>query len=92
LDAVTQLPPETLPIPRDDAGSPVFEEPWQAQATGDPDLGDTYYTHWLAALERILTDKRLLEATELASRKEQWAEAARDTPHGMPIELRRPTS
>ena len=28
-----------------------------AQAQGDPDHGDTYYTHWLTALERIATAK-----------------------------------
>ena len=28
-----------------------------AQRTGDPDLGDTYYRHWLAALERLLASK-----------------------------------
>ena len=27
----------------------------RAQDAGDPDLGDTYYTHWLNALERICT-------------------------------------
>ena len=26
----------------------------RAQAAGDPDTGDTYYLHWLAALERIV--------------------------------------
>ena len=26
----------------------------RAQAAGDPDTGDTYYGHWLAALERLL--------------------------------------
>jgi len=61
-----------------------------AQAVGDPDLGDTYYVHWLAALERIVADKGLIGPAELARRKEEWAEAARATPHGKPIELRRP--
>lgn len=28
-----------------------------AQATGVPDHGDTYYEHWLMALERIVTEK-----------------------------------
>jgi nitrile hydratase accessory protein len=67
------------------AGSPVFNEPWQArafamtlalhergvftwpqwaealsrqitaaQAAGDADLGDTYYQHWLRALESLV--------------------------------------
>jgi nitrile hydratase accessory protein len=73
-------------MPRD-AGSPVFNEPWearafamvlalhqrgvftwpqwaaalshqitQAQAAGDADLGDTYYRHWLLALESLVKD------------------------------------
>ena len=29
----------------------------RAQAAGDPDTGDTYYRHWLAALERIVAAK-----------------------------------
>jgi nitrile hydratase accessory protein len=60
-----------------------------ARAAGDPDLGDTYYRHWLAALEKIVTEKGLLRAAELEVRKAEWDEAARTTPHGMPIELRR---
>ena len=29
----------------------------RAQAAGDPDTGETYYRHWLAALERIVAEK-----------------------------------
>src|SRR5881227_687296 len=28
-----------------------------AQTSGDPDLGDTYYRHWLAALEKFVAEK-----------------------------------
>ncbi len=31
----------------------LAEEIQRAQAVGDPDLGDTYYQHWLSALERL---------------------------------------
>jgi nitrile hydratase accessory protein len=58
-----------------------------AQAAGDPDLGDSYYLHWLAALERLVAAKGLVSPDELARRKDAWAEAARITPHGAPIEL-----
>jgi nitrile hydratase accessory protein len=112
----TELPD----IPRDDQGSPVFREPWEAQAfamavrlheaghftwtewaaalatqirtaqaAGDPDLGNTYYHHWLAALEHLVAVKGLVSTDELATRKDAWAEAARTTPHGEPIELHR---
>ncbi|HET7502740.1 MAG TPA: nitrile hydratase accessory protein [Kofleriaceae bacterium] len=60
-----------------------------AQASGDPDLGDTYYLHWLAALEQLVAAKGLVGADELTRRKDAWAEAARATPHGAPIELPR---
>jgi nitrile hydratase accessory protein len=67
----------------------LAQEIRRAQAAGDPDLGDTYYRHWLAALERIVADKGLVGSAELLERKEDWAEAARNTPHGKPIELPR---
>ena len=43
-----------------------------AQAAGDPDLGDTYYNHWLSALERMLTDSELTNEAQLAAVKEDW--------------------
>src|SRR5882672_12720951 len=33
------------------------EEIKRAQAFGDPDTGETYYRHWLAALERLVAEK-----------------------------------
>ena len=45
-----------------------------ARARGDPDLGNTYYHHWLAALENITADKNLVSAEALAQRKEQVQE------------------
>lgn len=59
----------------------------EAQAAGDPDLGDTYYRHWLAALERIVADKGGVAFDELARTRDAWAHAAGRTPHGRPIEL-----
>lgn len=59
----------------------------RAQDAGDPDLGTTYYLHWLAALEQLLATKGLVSAGELADRTADWAHAARTTPHGKPIEL-----
>ncbi len=115
---MTSAPPETVGLPRGDDGSPVFDEPWhaqafamavklheagyfswsewsdrlaqeirRAQAAGDPDLGDSYYHHWLAALEQIVAEKGLVSGAELARRTDEWTEAARSTPHGKPIEL-----
>lgn len=58
-----------------------------ARGRGDPDLGDTYYRHWLAALERIAAAKGLVLTGDLAARKAAWAHAYRATPHGQPVEL-----
>jgi nitrile hydratase accessory protein len=57
----------------------------------DPDSGkasnDSYYRHWLAALEKLLVDKRLVGAEERLERQRDWDRAARHTPHGQPITL-----
>ena len=37
------------------------EEIKRAQAAGDPDTGETYYRHWLNALERIVAAKGLAD-------------------------------
>lgn len=59
------------------------------KARGEADDGSRYYELWLAALERLATDKGLVLADELALRKDEWDRAARATPHGQPIELAR---
>jgi nitrile hydratase accessory protein len=66
----------------------LAEEIKRAQASGDPDRGDTYYHHWLATLERLVAEKGLVATEELHRRKGEWEAAARATPHGKPIELR----
>jgi len=58
-----------------------------AQAAGDADRGDTYYQHWLAALERLVVAKGASSAAELARTRDAWDHAAERTPHGQPIEL-----
>lgn len=59
-----------------------------AQAAGDADLGDTYYSHWLSALETLVASKGASSASELAHYCDAWDHAAERTPHGQPIELR----
>jgi nitrile hydratase accessory protein len=54
---------------------------------GEPDDGSRYYHHWLAALERLVTEKGLTDPAAIVARKEAWAEAYRHTPHGKPVEL-----
>jgi nitrile hydratase accessory protein len=64
------------------------EEIKNAQAAGDPDTGDTYYHHWLAALERIVAAKGLAHSGALARTRDAWKRACARTPHGTPIALR----
>ncbi len=56
---------------------------------GEPDTGHQYYRHWLTALEQIAARKGLVTDALLHRRQHEWEEAARRTPHGQPIELRR---
>lgn len=58
-----------------------------AQAAGDADLGDTYYRHWLCALERLVVAKGVSSKQELSQYEHAWEHAAERTPHGRPIEL-----
>lgn len=60
-----------------------------ARARGDSDDGSHYYEYWLGALEKLVAEKRLVLADELRARTHEWDEAARATPHGRPIELKR---
>ena len=60
----------------------------RAQAAGDPDTGETYYLHWLAALERLLAEKGVADTETQRRYRDAWDHAADRTPHGQPIELK----
>ena len=60
----------------------------RAQAGGDPDTGETYYHHWLAALERLIAEKGVANRETQRRYHDAWDHAADRTPHGQPIELR----
>jgi nitrile hydratase accessory protein len=60
----------------------------RAQAAGDPDTGETYYRHWLNALERLVAEKGVTSPATLARYRDAWDHAADRTPHGDPIELK----
>ena len=68
----------------------LAEELASASARGEPDDGSRYYHHWVAALERLATERGLSAGPALAERKAAWADAYRHTPHGHPVELREP--
>ena len=65
----------------------LAQEIKRAQAAGDPDTGETYYRHWLNALERIVAAKGAADAQTLARYRHAWARAAERTVHGTPIVL-----
>ena len=64
------------------------EEIKRAQASGDPDTGETYYRHWLNTLERLIAAKGVTDNATLARYRNAWDHAAERTPHGTPIELK----
>jgi nitrile hydratase accessory protein len=66
----------------------LAQEIKRAQAGGDPDTGETYYTHWLNALERLVAAKKVTTQVDLRRYRDAWDHAADRTPHGEPIELR----
>ena len=59
----------------------------QAAANGEPDTGESYYLHWLAALEALVAEKGLVDMITLQDVKQAWDVAAKSTPHGQPIVL-----
>jgi nitrile hydratase accessory protein len=59
----------------------------RAQSAGDPDDGSTYYRHWLAALERLVSEKGVTTPADLDHRRAAWDRAAHATPHGQAILL-----
>lgn len=59
----------------------------RAQAAGDPGTGETYYRHWLAALERLVAEKGVTTQETLYRYRDAWDHACDRTPHGQPIEL-----
>jgi nitrile hydratase accessory protein len=58
-----------------------------AQAAGDPDTGETYYQHWLCALEQLVIAKGAISRSGLTDLQNAWERAAKATPHGQPIVL-----
>ena len=60
----------------------------RAQAAGDPDTGETYYLHWLAALETLVAEKGVTTKDMLHRYRDAWDHACDRTPHGQPIELK----
>ncbi|MBM3683650.1 MAG: nitrile hydratase accessory protein [Actinobacteria bacterium] len=58
-----------------------------AQAAGDPDLGDTYYEHWVTALEALCGRTGVAVDAEVDRHADAWRAAYLRTPHGRPVVL-----
>ena len=54
----------------------------RAQAAGDPDLGDTYYLHWLSALEGLVVQKKVSNKNGLDQAFNDWRAADQARIHG----------
>jgi len=53
----------------------LSDEIKHAQAAGDPDLGDTYYDHWLGALEKLIVANHVSSAQALKMALDDWRAA-----------------
>lgn len=51
------------------------------------DSTQAYYAAVLRALERLLADAGTVPAPELEDRRDAWAQAYENTPHGAPVDL-----
>jgi len=60
----------------------------RAQAAGDADTGESYYSHWLATLEKLIAAKGAASPEMQRRYRDAWDHAADRTPHGQPIELK----
>jgi nitrile hydratase accessory protein len=65
----------------------LADEIKRAQESGDPDSGETYYRHWLATLEKLISAKGVATSETLRRYRDAWDHAADRTPHGSPIVL-----
>lgn len=65
----------------------LADEIARAEAAGHPDTGETYYRHWLSALEGLIVCKGLATFAKIEETTRAWHIAAERTPHGQQIEL-----
>lgn len=59
----------------------------QVASPGAAADGSDYYQHWLAALEALLDEKGVANASMIDALSASWRRAAHATPHGKPIRL-----
>jgi nitrile hydratase accessory protein len=59
----------------------------QAQAAGDCDQGDTYYSHWCTALESLCFEIGLISSDDYEQLLHLWGQAIANTPHGVALAI-----
>lgn len=59
----------------------------KAQAAGDADHGDTYYSHWCTALESVCFDLGLISPGDYGQLLDVWGQAIANTPHGVALSI-----
>ncbi|WP_169543791.1 nitrile hydratase accessory protein [Sneathiella aquimaris] len=64
-------------------GAQIAEATQQGRGCGN----ENYYLCWLAALEILVDQKKLISLDQLSVRKEEWRQANAHTDHGKPITL-----
>jgi nitrile hydratase accessory protein len=79
------------------AGKGLFDWPeWVARFSAEirekpqlpgEDSESAYYRQWLAALEKIVVERRACAPEEIDQRQAEWRQAYFHTPHGHPVEL-----
>src|ERR1700712_3912815 len=60
----------------------LADEIRRAQASGDPDTGETYYRHWLANLERLIAAKGVATSDIQHRFRHPWGPAGGRPPPG----------
>jgi hypothetical protein len=63
------------------------QEIQKAQALDAPDRGDTYFSHWCSALERLCVERGLTDFQTHQAQLALWRQAILNTPHGVPLAL-----
>ncbi len=63
-----------------------------AQASGDPDSGETYYLHWCSALESLCFQRGLISPEAYQELLSIWAQAIANTPHGVALSIENATA
>jgi len=62
----------------------------ELKAGGDGASGNQgYWRTWLFVFERFLAERGVASVDQMGALAQAWQEAARETPHGAPIELKK---